>query len=190
MVFGIMWNMKMATLKKLLKLLAVAIGTVLLAVAILIGASIGLISCARDNHCRKHARQWMPKTATDIHCKVTKNFGSYEVRFGCRTSEADFVRFAQEHSHVVATNSFAMLDYGHYEQEDSSFVEWRREQMETDDERQRKLVFDGSPVPDRFLSITKSHAFDGGAVGGSSMEVVVFDQDTGVLTGYIYVNCL
>ena len=182
--------MKMTTLKKLLKFLAVAIGTVLLAVAIFIGVSIGLISSARDKHCRNHARQWMPKTATDIHCKVTKSFGSYEVRFGCRTSEADFVRFAQEHSHVVATNSFTMLDYRDSEQEDSSFNEWRREQMETDDERQRKLVFDGAPVPKRFLSITKSHAFDGGAVGGSSREIVVFDQDAGVLTGYIYVNCL
>ena len=104
--------------------------------------------------------------------------------------EAEFVRFAQENSHIVATNSFTMLDYGDSEQEDSSFVEWRREQMETDDERQRKLVFDGAPVPKRFLSITKSHAFDGGAVGGSSMEIVVFDRDTGLLTGYIYVNCL
>ena len=176
----------MAALKKLLKFLAVAIGTVLLAVAILIGASIGLMSCAGNRHCRNHARQWMPETATDIHYKVAKSFGGYEVRFSCRTSEADFVRFAQEHSHVVATNSFTMLDYGQSEQEDS----WRRQQMETDDERQRKLVFGGAPVPNRFLSITKSHAFDGGAVGGSSREIVVFDQDAGVLTGYIYVNCL
>ena len=180
----------MAVLKKVLKFLAVAIGTVLLAVAILIGASIGLMSCAENRHCRNHARQWMPKSATDIHCKVAKSFGEYEVRFSCRTSEAKFVRFAQEHSHVVVTNSFTMLDYGDYEQEDSSFVEWRRKQMEADDERQRKLVFDGAPVPNRFLSITKSHAFDGGAVGGSSREIVVFDQDSGVLTGYIYVNCL
>jgi len=180
----------MTALKKLLKFLAVAIGTVLLVVAILIGASIGLMSCAGNRHCRNHARQWMPKTATDIRCKVSKRFGSYEVRFGCRTSEEEFVRFAQENSHIVATNSFTMLDYGDSEQEDSSFVKWRRKQMETDDERQRKLVFDGAPVPKRFLSITKSHAFDGGAVGGSSREIVVFDRDSGLLTGYIYVNCL
>ena len=177
----------MTTLKKLLKFLAVAIGTVLLAVAIFTGVSIGLISSARDKHCRNHARQWMPKTATDIRYKISQRFGEYEVRFSCRTSEADFVRFAEEHSHVVATNLFTMLDYGENEGISS---QWQENQRETDDERQRNLVFDGAPVPARFLSITKSHAFDGGAVGGSSMEIVVFDRDAGLLTGYIYVNCL
>ena len=177
----------MTATKKFLKYMAVAIGILLLAIAIFIGASIGFLAYAGNRHCRNHARQWMPKTATDIRYKISQRFGEYEVRFSCRTSEADFVRFAEEHSHVVATNLFTMLDYGENEGISS---QWQENQRETDDERRRNLVFDGAPVPARFLSITKSHAFDGGAVGGSSREIVVFDRDAGLLTGYIYVNCL
>ena len=137
-----------------------------------------------------HVLRYLPRTATDIHFVSKARFGEYVDRFACKTTEAEFLRIAKEHSFALATNSFAKLDYGSYEQEDSGFVAWRNDQIESDDERQRTLVFGDAPAPSRFLSITDSHAFDGGAIGGSWRSIFVFDQDTGKLTGYLWANLL
>ena len=44
--------------------------------------------------------------------------------------------------------------------------------------------------PDRYISLTRSHAFDGGAVGGSWRVILVLDRDTNKLTAYHKDNCL
>ena len=190
-------------IKKLLKVVAIIIGIVLLAIVLLVGAWYGWYACtmrsidcvyasynemverpAESKYnavCTRAAEMWTPKAATEIHYKSEKKFGVFTVRLSCRVSEADFLSFAQEHSHVVATNSFTMLDYG---------IDGDSPDEQEDAETQRRLVFDDAPAPKRFFSITKSHAFDGGAIGGSSREIVVFDRDAGLLTGYIYHNFL
>ena len=128
----------------------------------------------------------IPPTVTDIHYYSEAKFGECTERLTCRCEEADLVRYAAEHSYSLATNSFTMLDYYISEQGGSHVYE----QMAEDSETQRRLVFGDKPLPDRYISLTRSHAFDGGAVGGSWRVILVLDRDTNKLTAYHKDNCL
>ena len=116
--------------------------------------------------------RWLPPGAKDITCYC---------------DEADLVRYAVEHSYPLATNSFVMLDYHIPEQGSLQHVE---EQMAKDAETQQRLVFGERPLPERFISLTQSHAFDGGACGGEWRVILVLDRDTGEMSGYHWNNCL
>ena len=191
-------------LKKMLKMLALCVGVVLMLFVLLAGVVVGCYSYQTrtidhvyatydemmDERRARHLRRWLPNTATNIHFASKAKFGMHTDHFSCSLSESEFARFAQEHSYVIATNSFIMLDYGSPEQEDAGFARWRREQMARDADTQRRLVFGGAPAPKNYLSHTESHAFEGGAIGGNSRYIVVFDRDAGRLTGYVYVNGL
>lgn len=128
----------------------------------------------------------IPPTVTDIHYYSEAKFGECTERLTCHCEEADLVRFAVEHSYPLATNSFMMLDYYIPEQGGSHVYE----QMAKDSETQHRLVFGDKPLPDRYISLTRSHAFGGGAVGGSWRVILVLDRDTNKLTAYHRDNCL
>ena len=192
--------MVLKTIKRLLKLAAVIAA---IAIAFILFVMLGFLYRTRtidrvyasvDDMEREprtcHVLRYLPSTATDIRFVSKARFGEYTDRFACKITESEFFRLANKRSYVVATNSFTKLDYGSYEQEDSGFVSWRDEQIESDEERQRRLVFGDAPAPTRFFSITDSHAFDGGAIGGNWREIVVFDRDSGKLTGYLWANLL
>ena len=138
----------------------------------------------------RHVLRYLPSTATDIRFTSQAGFGKYTDRFACKITESEFFRLARKHSYYVATNSFTRLDYGSYEQDDRVFVRWRDEQIKLDDERQRRLVFGDVSAPKRFFSITNSHAGESGGKGGSWRQIVVFDRDSGKLTGYLWANLL
>lgn len=138
----------------------------------------------------RHVLCYLPSTATDIRFVSKAHFGEYTDRFACIITESEFFRLAKKHSYCVATNSFIRLDCGKYEQEGGERIGWRNGQVESDDERGRHLVFGDAPAPTRFFSITDSHTFDGRAIGGSWLRVVVFDRDSGKLTGYVWGNLL
>ncbi len=131
--------------------------------------------------------KWLPPSAKDIHYRSEAKFGQVEERLTCHCEETDLVRFAVEHSYPLATNSFIMLDYPIPEQGISQYVQ---EQMEKDAETQQRLVFGERPLPARFISLTQSHAFDGGACGGEWRVILVLDRDTGEMSGYHWNNCL
>jgi hypothetical protein len=131
--------------------------------------------------------KWLPPSAKDIHYRSEAKFGQVEERLTCHCEEADLVRFAVEHSYPLATNSFIMLDYPIPEQGIPQYVQ---EQMEKDAETQQRLVFGERPLPARFISLTQSHAFDGGACGGEWRVILVLDRDTGEMSGYHKNNCL
>ena len=131
--------------------------------------------------------RWLPPGAKDIHYRSEAKFGQVEERLTCYCDEADLVRYAVEHSYPLATNSFVMLDYHISEQGSLQHVE---EQMAKDAETQQRLVFGERPLPERFISLTQSHAFDGGACGGSWRVIFVLDRDTGEMSGYHKNNCL
>ena len=131
--------------------------------------------------------RWLPPGAKDIHYRSEAKFGQVEERLTCYCDEADLVRYAVEHSYPLATNSFVMLDYHIPEAESLQHVE---EQMAKDAETQQRLVFGERPLPERFISLTQSHAFDGGACGGSWRVIFVLDRDTGEMSGYHWNNCL
>ena len=131
--------------------------------------------------------RWLPPGAKDIHYRSEAKFGQVEERLTCYCDEADLVRYAVEHSYPLATNSFVMLDYHIPEQGSLQHVE---EQMAKDAETQQRLVFGERPLPERFISLTQSHAFDGGACGGSWRVIFVLDRDTGEMSGYHKNNCL
>ena len=135
---------------------------------------------------RKFAR-WLPPSAKDIHYRSEAKFGQVEERLTCYCDEADLVRYAVEHSYPLATNSFVMLDYHIPEQGSLRHV---KEQMSKDAETQQRLVFGERPLPERFISLTQSHAFDGGACGGSWRVILVLDRDTGEMSGYHWANWL
>ena len=123
----------------------------------------------------------------DIHYRSEAKFGQVEERLTCRCDEADLVRYAVEHSYPLATNSFVMLDYHIPEAGSLQHVE---EQMSKDAETQQRLVFGERPLPARFISLTQSHAFDGGACGGEWRVILVLDRDTGEMSGYHWSCCL
>ena len=131
--------------------------------------------------------RWLPPGAKDIHYHSEATFGRVEERLTCRCDEADLVRYAVEHSYPLATNSFVMLDYHIPEQGSLQHVE---EQMAKDAETQQRLVFGERLLPARFISLTQSHAFDGGACGGNWRVILVLDLDTGEMSGYHWNNCL
>ena len=131
--------------------------------------------------------RWLPPGAKDIHYRSEAKFGQVEERLTCRCDEADLVRYAVEHSYPLATNSFVMLDYHIPEAGSLQHVE---EQMSKDAETQQRLVFGERPLPERFISLTQSHAFDGGACGGRWRVILVLDRDTGEMSGYHWNNCL
>ncbi len=131
--------------------------------------------------------KWLPPSAKDIHYRSEAKFGQVEERLTCHCEEADLVRFAVEHSYPLATNSFVMLDYPIPEQGSLQHVE---EQMSKDAETQQRLVFGERPLPARFISLTQSHAFDGGACGGEWRVILVLDRDTGEMSGYHWSCCL
>jgi len=135
---------------------------------------------------REFAR-WLPPSAKDIHYRSEAKFGQVEERLTCYCDEADLVRYAVEHSYPLATNSLVMLDYHIPEQGSLRHVE---EQMSKDAETQQRLVFGERPLPERFISLTQSHAFDGGACGGSWRVILVLDRDTGEMSGYHWANWL
>ena len=184
--------------RRTLKILARAAGVALIVLAIFAAVMVGgychatkTIDCVYGSYDEmmgerraEHLRRWLPSSATDIHFVSKARFGRHEERFSCAVSEPEFVRFAEGHSYAIATNSFIRLDYGQPEQEDSGLRRWRMEREAHDAETQRRLVFGDAPAPERYFSHTESHAFDGGAVGGSWRCVIVFDRDAGRLTGY------
>ena len=131
--------------------------------------------------------RWLPSSAKDIHYRSAAKFGEVEERLTCYCDEADLVRYAVEHSYPLATNSFVMLDYPISDQGSLRYVE---ERMSKDAETQQRLVFGERPLPERFISLTQSHAFDGGACGGSWRVILVLDRDTGEMSGYHWNNCL
>ena len=131
--------------------------------------------------------RWLPPGVKDIHYRSEAKFGQVEERLTCRCDEADLVRYAVEHSYPLATNSFVMLDYHIPEQGSLQHVE---EQMAKDAETQQRLVFGERPLPERFISLTQSHAFDGGACGGSWRVIFVLDRDTGRMSGYHWATWL
>lgn len=131
--------------------------------------------------------RWLPPGVKDIHYRSEAKFGQVEERLTCRCDEADLVRYAVEHSYPLATNSFIMLDYPIPEQGIPQYVQ---EQMEKDAETQQRLVFGERLLPARFISLTQSHAFDGGACGGEWRVILVLDRDTGEMSGYHWNNCL
>lgn len=135
----------------------------------------------------KRFAEWLPHTATNIHYLSHGKFGETTERLTCRCKEADLVRFAHEHAYPLATNAFTMLDYYIPEQGD---VSWAYAQMAKDPETQRRLVFGDRPLPERFISLTCSRAFDGGASGGQWRVILVLDRDTDELTGYHWANWL
>jgi len=141
-----------------------------------------------DGGFRPHAfARWLPPGVKDIHYRSEAKFGQVEERLTCRCDEADLVRYAVEHSYPLATNSFVMLDYHVPEQGSLQHVE---EQMSKDAETQQRLVFGERPLPKRFISLTQSHAFDGGACGGEWRVILVLDRDTGEMSGYHWSCCL
>ena len=131
--------------------------------------------------------RWLPPDVKDIHYRSEAKFGQVEERLTCRCDEADLVRYAVEHSYPLATNSFVMLDYHIPEAGSLQHVE---EQMSKDAETQQRLVFGERLLPERFISLTQSHAFDGGACGGRWRVILVLDRDTGEMSGYHWNNCL
>lgn len=200
MASAVVVGMIQKTIKMLLKLAAVVAAV---AVAFILFVVLGFLYRTRtvdkiyasvDDMEReprtRNVLRYLPSTATDIHFISKARFGEYTDRFSCKIEESEFIRFAKERSYVVATNSFTKLDYGSNEQEDGGIVVWRSEQIESDAERQRQLVFGDAPAPTRFLSISDSHAFDGGAIGGSWRRIFVFDRDSDKLTGYLWANLL
>ena len=130
--------------------------------------------------------KWFPPTATDIRYSSEAKIGECTERLTCHCEEADLLRFAIEHSYPLATNSFTMLDY-YIPEGDASYV---YEQMEKDAETQQRLVFGEKPLPQRYISLTQSHDFDGGACGGRWRVIFVFNRDTSELTGYHWANWL
>lgn len=135
----------------------------------------------------KRFAEWLPHTAADIHYLSHGKFGETTERLTCRCKEADLVRFAHEHAYPLATNAFTMLDYYIPEQGDVSLA---YAQMAKDPETQRRLVFGDRPLPERFISLTCSRAFDGGASGGQWRVILVLDRDTDELIGYHWANWL
>ena len=131
--------------------------------------------------------RWLPLSAKDIHYRSEAKFGQVEERLTCYCDEADLVRYAVEHSYPLATNSFVMLDYPIPEQGSLRYVE---ERMSKDAETQQRLVFGERTLPERFISLTQSHAFDGEACGGSWRVILVLDRDTGEMSGYHWANWL
>lgn len=135
----------------------------------------------------KRFAKWLPHMATDIHYLSHGKFGEFTEHLTCRCREADLVRFAHEHAYPLATNAFTVLDYYIPEQGDVSRA---YAQMAKDPETQRRLVFGDRPLPERFISLTCSRAFGGGASGGQWRVILVLDLDTGELTGYRWTNWL
>ena len=130
--------------------------------------------------------RWIPPGVTDIRYHSERKFGEMSERMTGRCEESDLIRFAVEHSYPLATNSFTRLDY-YIPEQDSRHV---YEQMEKDAETQQRLVLGDRPLPKRFLSLTQSHTFDGGACGGAWRLILVLDRDTNELSGYYWMNCL
>ena len=96
------------------------------------------------------------------------------------------IRFAQGHAYPLATNAFTMLEYALSESASGGSAAYRRweERRTKDPETQHRLVFGERPLPRRFISLTKSHAFDGSSCGGEWRLILVLDLDTNELTGY------
>ena len=130
--------------------------------------------------------KWFPLTATNIRYYSEAKIGECTERLTCHCEEADLLRFAGEHSYSLATNSFTMLDY-YIPEQDARYV---YEQMEKDAETQQRLVFGDKPLPQRYISLTQSRDFDGGACGGRWRVIFVLDRDTNELTGYHWANWL
>ena len=191
-------------MKQKLKALSAAIGAVLIGFGLAVGYAIGVflyrtrtidrvyasVDEMEDDPRTRHVQRFLPKAATNIHFISEARFGEHTDRFSCQVTEADFICFAKERSYIIATNSFTALDFAHCDQEDREYVRWRNAQMDSSDEMQRRHVFGDAPAPRRFFSITESHAFDGGAIGGNCLGIIVFDRDTGMLTGYDWTNFL
>ena len=191
-------------MKKKLKTFSMAIGAVLIVFGLAAGYAIGAflyrtrtidrvyasVDEMEDDPRTRHVQRFLPKSATNIHFISKARFGEHTDRFSCQVPEADFICFAKERSYIIATNSFTALDFAHYDQDDREYVRWRNAQMDSSDNVQRRHVFGDASAPRRFFSITESHAFDGGAVGGNYLGIIVFDRDAGMLTGYDWGNCL
>jgi hypothetical protein len=191
-------------MKTKLKTVLMAIGAVLIVFGLAAGYAIGAflyrtrtidrvyasVDEMGDDPRTRHVKRFLPKAATNIHFISKARFGEHTDRFSCQVPEADFICFAKERSYIIATNSFTALDFAHYDQEDREYVRWRNAQMDSSDNVQRRHVFGDASAPRRFFSITESHAFDGGAVGGNYLGIIVFDRDAGMLTGYDWGNCL
>ena len=191
-------------MKKKLKTFSMAIGAVLIVFGLAAGYAIGAflyrtrtidrvyasVDEMGDDPRTRHVKRFLPKAATNIHFISKARFGEHTDRFSCQVPEADFICFAKERSYIIATNSFTALDFAHYDQEDREYVRWRNAQMDSSDDVLRRHVFGDASAPRRFFSITESHAFDGGAVGGNYLGIIVFDRDAGMLTGYDWGNCL
>ena len=191
-------------MKTKIKTVLMAIGAVLIGFGLAVGYAIGVflyrtrtidrvyasVDEMEDDPRTRHVQRFLPKSATNIHFISKARFGEHTDRFSCQVPEADFICFAKERSYIIATNSFTALDFAHYDQEDREYVRWRNAQMDSSDNVQRRHVFGDASAPRRFFSITESHAFDGGAVGGNYLGIIVFDRDAGMLTGYDWGNCL
>ena len=134
--------------------------------------------------CTRSLLTYLPHSVTDIHYRRKMHFGELVERVTCRARESDVVRFAEERSYVLATNSFTKLDDHLPEGGGDDEVRRWRERHARDFETQRRLVFGEKALPARYLSLTQSHAFDEGATGGAWRVILVFDCDTGVVTGY------
>lgn len=130
--------------------------------------------------------KWLPPEATDIRYYSQATYGTCTERLTCRCKEADMIRFAQGHAYPLATNAFTMLEYALSESASGGSAEYRRweERRTKDPETQHRLVFGERPLPRRFISLTKSHAFDGSSCGGEWRLILVLDLDTHELTGY------
>ena len=130
--------------------------------------------------------KWLPPEATDIRYYSQATYGTCTERLTCRCKEADMIRFAQGHAYPLATNAFTMLEYALSESASGGSAEYRRweERRSKDPETQHRLVFGERPLPRRFVSLTKSHAFDGSSCGGEWRLILVLDLDTHELTGY------
>lgn len=124
--------------------------------------------------------KWLPPAATDIRYFSEAKFGGCTERVTCRCEEAELIRFAEERSYPLATNSFIKLDY-YIPEQDDRFV---YEQMARDAETQHQLVFGDRPLPENYISLTRSHAFGRSGGGGSYRVIFVFDRDAKELTGY------
>ena len=130
--------------------------------------------------------KWLPPEATDIRYYSQATYGMCTERLTCRCKEADMIRFAQSHAYPLATNAFTMLEYALPESASGGSAAYRRweERRSKDPETQHRLVFGERPLPRRFISLTKSHAFDGSSCGGEWRLILVLDLDTHELTGY------
>lgn len=208
--FGIMCGMKIgwegakSQMKKIVRVFLYCLAFVVMSIIAVVGTFVGICkyqtrtfdrvysskSDLPNGHRTRAVKRFLPDSATNIQLYGTAKFGEFENHFSCRIGESEFIEFAARNNYEIITNGFTKLDYGSFEQESSSFIEWRNEQIESDAKRQFQLVLGEAFPPKRFFSHTESHAFDGGAVGGCWRWIVIFDRDACKLSGYVFESCL